>query len=342
MNLSPFDLDVYGFLNAALTALHWGFMNYVVFGTFAVLRRAAFRADESRLETTLRDWLPFAWGGLITAGIGPLLFTQLVRPVRYGSAAALLQHSFMAILPVLILCFYLLYVLKGAHGPAARIRRIVVSSAAFLGFLFIGWTMSRNHVLSLRPDLWADVYLGRAAPPDDAARARVLAWLSWAAGSFCAMAQWQLGRRELPSRGLAAAAIFALHLAMPFTYRAVRITYGETDIPRIYVVFGVLGAGLQCLAWLAAFFGRNGPAVRACLPIGWLVSIATGAVFREVLAVKREELGPFGVETPPVLEATQGFPLFVISLTAVGAACFVAVRIAARAERSEPEPAPEP
>lgn len=335
MNLSPFDLGVYGTLNAALTALHWGFMNYVVFGTFAVVRRAVFRTDESRLETTLRDWLPFALGGLITAGVGPLLFTQLVRPVRYGSAAALLQHSYMAILPVLIVCFYLLYMLKGANGPAARVRRLVVGSAAFLGFLFIGWTMSRNHVLSLRPDLWADVYVGRAAPPDDAARARVLAWLSWAAASFCAMAQWQLGRRELPSRGLAAAAIFALHLAVPFTYRAVRITYGETDIPRLYVVVGVVGAGFQCLAWLAAFFGRNGPVVRACLPIGWLMSIATGAVFREVLAIKREELGPFGVETAPVLAESQGFPVFVISLLAVGVACTVAVRIAMRARRPE-------
>jgi hypothetical protein len=325
------ELGLYGLLNAALTAVHWAFMNYVVGGVVAVLRRAVFSPEETRLERTLRDWLPFALSGLITAAVGPLLFTQLVRPVRYPSAAILLQHSYMAILPVLIVCFYLLYVLKGAHGPERRVRRLVTAAACLVGFVFIGWTISRNHVLSLRPDLWADVYAGRATPPDDAARVRTYAWFAWSLASFCALAQWQLGRRELPSRGLAATAILLLHVAVPLTYRAVRVTYGETDIPTGYVVAGVIGAGFQCLAWAAAFFGRNGPVVRTCLPVGWCVSLGVAALFREVAALKRDELAPFGAEVAPELARTQGFGLFAVCFVLVGAASAIAIRIARRA-----------
>lgn len=331
MNASLADLGAYGLLNALTTAVHWAFVNYVVIGACAVLRGSVARAEESRLETTLRDWLPFALSGLITAGVAPLLFTQLVRPVRYPSAAGLLQHSYMAILPVLIACFYLLYVLKGADGPRRRGRRIWTSAACVAGFVFIGWTISRNHVLSLRPDLWADVYAGRAEPPERAVAWRTAAWLAWSTASFCVLARLQLGRGGAPDRAFATTALAALSVAVPATYFAVRATYGAADVPLAFGVAGAGGVALQAAAWTAVRRGRDGAASRVALPAGLAITLATAALFREFAALDRRGLDPFGAESPPTLADSQGFGLFVVCLTLTTGAAIVAVRIARRA-----------
>jgi hypothetical protein len=320
-------LGFYGYFNVFATAAHWACMNYVVVGTFEVFRRSALRADETRLETTLRDWLPFAFAVMATSGVPPLLFTLLLRPVRYANAVGLTSSAYFAVVPALIAGWALLWLLRRANGPEARLRRVVSAGLALACFVFVGWTMSRTHVLSLKPELWADVHAGRAEPPDGAARTRTFAWLAWAAASYCALAQWQLGRRERPSRGLAATAIVALHFAMPLSFAAVRATYGETDIPRSFVFVGIVGAGFQTLGWLAAFFGNNGPLVRAALPIGWLVSISSAALYRELATLDAEHLAPFGSEPRPAFAAAQGFGVFLAIFVAVVAACLYVVRV---------------
>ena len=119
---------LYLMLYVLTLAVHFVFMNYVFAGTLYVAVVGVGRADaalarlHNPIALTLRDWLPFAFSGVITAGVAPLLFVQILYPEHFYTANLLLFHRWMAVVPVLIVAFYLLYLLKStslSDWPAA-------------------------------------------------------------------------------------------------------------------------------------------------------------------------------------------------------------------------------
>ena len=76
----PFDASIESLwlaLYLLTFALHAVFVSYVAAGTVYALM-AALRGSADPIAARTRDWLPFMLGAGITAGVGPLLFLQLL------------------------------------------------------------------------------------------------------------------------------------------------------------------------------------------------------------------------------------------------------------------------
>lgn len=186
----PGATAIYLSLYVLTLVVHVLFMNYVLAGSLLRWwwsRRVASRdgagAQASSAGTivadVLEEWTPFAVSGAITAGVGPLLFVQLLYKTEFYSANLLLVHRWMAILPVLIVAFYLLYVARSAWtAERPRLRRAIIALIAIL-FVFVAWSWTENHLLSMRPrDEWAKLYgTGTMWFPTLATIPRVCLWV---------------------------------------------------------------------------------------------------------------------------------------------------------------------
>jgi hypothetical protein len=105
--LWPFDASIVSLwlvLYLASFALHAVFVSYVVAGTGYALV-AAVRRSADPIAARVRDWLPFMLGAGITAGVGPLLFLQLLHQRRFYTANLLMGPRWGAVVPALILGF---------------------------------------------------------------------------------------------------------------------------------------------------------------------------------------------------------------------------------------------
>ena len=112
----PFDASIESLwlaLYLVTFALHAVFVSYVAAGTGYALVAALRRAPDAIAERT-RDWLPFMLGAGITAGVGPLLFIQLLYQRRFYTGNLLLGPRWGAVVPALILGFYALYLAKAS------------------------------------------------------------------------------------------------------------------------------------------------------------------------------------------------------------------------------------
>lgn len=151
--------------------LHAVLMSYVFAGTFFTMIACCFKRlndsteDKARsLSALLRDWLPLFLSAAITAGVAPLLFIQILYRDSFYTANLLMFHRWMSILPVLIVGFYLLYVLKTKWFLHRSVPiRLAITFATLGCFAYTGWSWTENHLLSLQSeDVWVDQYESRA------------------------------------------------------------------------------------------------------------------------------------------------------------------------------------
>ena len=138
--------------------------------------------------------MPFALSGAITAGVAPLLFVQILYRQQFYSANLLLGWRWMVVIPVLVIAFYLLYVVKSkVVSQLALPVRLGLSVSVAACFLFVAFCWTANHLLSLdRPSGPRLMVLGDAVR---SMRALLLRLLTWVAGTFPTMsilASWQL------------------------------------------------------------------------------------------------------------------------------------------------------
>lgn len=204
----PSENLLYLVLYLGTLMLHVVAMNYVLAGSIylAVWGRGADSADV--IATTLRDWMPLALGVTITLGVGPILFIQLVYQRAFYTANLLLFHRWMAILPVLIVAFYLLYLQKSRwlaeRGGAAR---SFVSFGVVAAFLFVAWSWSENHLLSLAGQMaWTEHYgAGRMFHRTSELAPRLALWIVGAFATLAVILGWQLRgeAKTVPVRRLA-------------------------------------------------------------------------------------------------------------------------------------------
>ena len=301
-------------LTFAAHALLVGF----VLGAAAWATARALRGGDDAVAYASRDWLPFALGAAITAGVAPLLLVQVLYQHRVYTATLLLSHRFMAIVPALIAGFYLLYLAKTERVVAwPRLRRAAVTGAALAAFLFVAWTWVEEHTLAAAsPDVWVAHYRDRARVHGDATIAqRLVVWLGLAAAAFAAGAAWLArgvtadDRRRLALVGFAGLVIAAVGAAI--------LAAGDAGyipaVGRPYLV--VAAAGF--LASAVGFVMLHGDAARAraVVTAGVVVLFVATSALREARRVHR-------IEWRPTLEGAQGFPLFlafvVIAALAIG------------------------
>jgi len=272
----PEETGRYFVLYFVTLILHVVFMNYVLAGTgFLAVASLVRSGREGRTYASvaiLRDWMPFALGAAITAGVAPLLFVQILYKRQFYSANLLLFHRWMIMVPVLMIGFYLLYLMKSRwFGRSASKTQAMIACGAWACFLFAGWSWTENHVLSLDERAWPGHFAAGAMTYSSAVIApRFLVWCAGAIPTMCTMLGWQIrgygfaadGAGEREARRLAVLALAGLLLCAGFGAWYFTLM-GEEE----HAV--VSGAALRpCLLLAAAGLVGQG--------IGWVLTLRTG------------------------------------------------------------------
>lgn len=313
----PLPTAIYFGLYLSTLSLHVLFMSYVFGGSAYLLgthlgvvpRRWTWPdgGDQPNpIAEQLRDWLPLALSAAITAGIGPLLFLQLLYQQAFYTANLLLMGRWMLIVPVLILAAYALYILKASRTASHPLWRLLASVVAFGSFAFVAWSWTENHLLSLAGvRVWKHLY---ATGQHHYTAAAVLPrWSMWFGGSLplaSVVLLGQLRRRLRPlqsadpttalrvrnraQRHLASMALGGLLVAaLAF------VAYHKMDADlaafawmrgaaRPFACLLTAGLAVQVLGWLWLLFDRRACRLMVALTLSAATVVASVALLREL------------------------------------------------------------
>src|SRR5262249_6639789 len=148
---------------------------------------AAARRSADPIAARTRDWLPFMLGAGITAGVGPLLFLQLLYQRRFYTANLLMGPRWGAVVPALIIGFYALYL-----AQASAHRRRPAPGIATVWFLFCACAGPGLHQVRLAAAGGRAMYAaGERFHPDAAILPRLAIWLGAMLALFAPVAAWQ-------------------------------------------------------------------------------------------------------------------------------------------------------
>ncbi len=188
-------------LYLASFALHAVFVSYVAAGTAYALV-AAIRRSADPIAAQVRDWLTFMLGAGITAGVGPLLFIQLLYQRRFYTANLLMGPRWGAVVPALIVGFYALYLAKASE----RWRRLALATGVVC-FGFVAWSWTELHQVMRDDPGWRAMYAaGARFHLELAVLPRLAIWLGAMLALFATVAAWSTapsGRRRLAGLALA-------------------------------------------------------------------------------------------------------------------------------------------
>lgn len=344
----PGSTALYLCLYVLTLAVHAVFISYVLAGSgyMAVwaLRRQLRGVDASAdpMAATLRDWLPFALGVAITAGVAPLLFVQILYKHQFYTANLLLFHRWMAIVPVLMAGFYLLYLAKSKRIETWRpMARTAVAGGAFACFVFIAYSFAENHLLALQDQReWVRFYAEqRIVFTHEQTPVRVGLWLGGALPVFATVIGWQLcAATDEPPRasrvagimalaGIAIAAGFAALYWSMLAEPARRALTSAFSLPYAIALLAGLAAQLAAWAWQLGLRRFHRPALLLA-SVGAIATITGIIVVRESL-----RLATLGSEQLFALHeraaTAGGMPLFIVFLAGNGAViawCFMLTR----------------
>jgi hypothetical protein len=337
-------------LYLATLVLHLFPMAYVAGGAAVLLVRtlAGAKPADDPLVEHFRQWLPFVLSAAITAGVAPLLFLQVLYHREFYTANLLLFNRWMAILPVLIVAFYLLYLVKGDwlwHRPL--IVRAGVVAVVLACFAFIGWSWSENHLLSTAGQaVWKEHYAAARMNYFPAELwPRLGIWLSGVFPVMAALVAWPLAGRdgakeesERTARRLAliAAAGMVVSIACAGWY------VGAIDVPSRAAVLQpplsvwraaiVFGAVLQAAGWI--FVWRAGQLAlwpRSLALAGAVLAVSGTVGCREAIRTSRLDMAAL-LPTHQAAAEVDGFWLFavflVLNAAAIGGCVYLVVRYA--------------
>jgi len=287
--------------------IHFAFMAYVLGGSAYIALVRVQRVlrptpkESGPIENMLIDWLPAMLSGAITAAIAPLLFLQILYQHNFYTANLLLLHRWMAILPILIIGFYVLYLLKSSYIAALPAwARVALAAVPFICFFFTGYTWMENHLLSLQTqDFWSAFYgTGRTFYYEPVMAARILVWAGLAWAATATIIAWQLWYRakkptnqeepNLPNlaRTALGGVIFCLLFGVLCLYLNPSLlnllTSSRFSAP--YFAIGIAGLGVYAASWRYIVRYKN-------TSILWLCSASAGLMlFALALLIVREGL----------------------------------------------------
>lgn len=319
-------------------------MAYVVAGSALLMMRvvAQPRLMDDPLTLHLRQWLPLLLSAAITAGVAPLLFLQILYQREFYTANLLLFNRWMAILPVLIVGFYLLYLLKGNWlWQRHFFWRVIVVVLVFACFAFVGWSWTENHLLSLAgQNVWTGLYTANRQyflPIEIIPRLGI--WLTGVFPIMAALVAWPLSRESLPSGAPKRLAVIALtgmvlSISSAVWYLA---TIEETarvmvlSAPwRAYQVAVVLGVILQLAGWLISWRSDAlSMSTRWLALLGAICSVTGVLACREAVRTSRLDFANL-FDRHAAAAQIDGFWLFAIFLVLNAGAIGVCVAVVVR------------
>ena len=281
-------------------ALHAVFVSYVLVGAAYALVQAVRRVDDP-IADRVRDRLPFMLGCGITAGVAPLLFLQVLYQRRFYSANLVLGPRWGAVVPVLIVGFYALYVAKAS----ANWRRLALAIGTAC-FVFVAWSWTEIHLLMQDESAWRTMYAaGDRLYGDGGVAPRLLLWLGAMSTLFATVALWWASGGE--RKRLAAIALSGRLIAgiAGWLLIARGASIDGTAHGWLYLLVAALVVEAVGWAWLWR------------VPDGAGVVIATGAGTAALVAAAVVREAPrLAVLEPPRSAALEagGFPVFVATV----------------------------
>ncbi len=353
----PTQNVVYLVLYLATLVLHVVAMNYVVGGAMVVAGAAVFKLFVNYCDATeaivakIKDWLPLALGVTIALGVAPILFVQILYKHSFYTANLLLFYRWMAILPVLIVAFYLLYLQKSNWiERRGRVVHAIVAGGVLAMFLFVAWSWTENHLLSFAGQTeWTDHYVaGRMRYRSIELLPRLTVWMIGALTTLSVLLAWQLRGRATTAtvRRLALIGVCGAvgSLAAGGWYWLVLPgdVVAAVMQPANLIVLVIAGAGV--LATIGAW-GHMAKSGRLGTPWMWLATAGLGAaipaatVLREVrryVALVDVDQWQTAVDTASQSASWQGFGVFALFLVANVAAIWWLIRKVRCALRSLP------
>ena len=145
--------------------LHFIFMNFVLGGTLIVtVNEWLFggRPNTSQANYWMVKVMPVSLSMAITMGVAPLLFVQVLYGQFFYTANIMMGWGWMAIIGLVMLAFYLLYVMIAVRPEDKRAtlltRLIVLVNLAL--FLTVAAIFTNNAMLVEKPDLWEAIHAG--------------------------------------------------------------------------------------------------------------------------------------------------------------------------------------
>jgi len=144
-------------------SMHITAMNFTVGGAILFLWLHLRRNDATLpIRRYLGGGLPLGMSYVVTLGIPPLLFVQVLYGQQFYSSSILIGSFWILIIPLLITAYGLFYL----HKLTRDSRRSGHGAIIFIGLvamLLIGFFYVNNITLSMTPEKWLDMY---AAKPD--------------------------------------------------------------------------------------------------------------------------------------------------------------------------------
>ena len=266
----PWPTVLYLVLYVVTLVIHVAFMNYVLAGSGYIALVRLFGGDKrgssGPMVTTLRDWTPFMLSAAITAGVAPLLFIQILYQHNFYTANLLGYHRWMAILPILIVAFYMLYLLKAKWmGRWSTVLRAGIGLAAFACFAFVAYSWTENYLLSVAGrETWAREYVSESLFYAEVQLVpRLAVWFLGALPTMVLLVSWQLWyaqRVDRPEIAGEARRCGTLALAgLAATAIAGLVYFAVDDSPLRsaffnwlagpYIALAVVGFCVQAVAW---------------------------------------------------------------------------------------------
>jgi hypothetical protein len=177
----------------AVEVLIGGLLAAVVLNLLASARRGAPTAGlQFGAAAALARRLPVVMTYVINLGVPPLLFAQVLYGREIYSSSVLIGAWWIAVIPLLILCYWLLY--RFADGAEQGRSVWWIGGLAWLIAAVIARIYSTNMALMVRPEVWRDMYSASAAgnqlPPADPTL--LPRWFFMLAGGIWVSGLWML------------------------------------------------------------------------------------------------------------------------------------------------------
>jgi hypothetical protein len=154
---------LFDLLDVSLFFVHIVLVNIVVGGALIALFSASRTTPGAGtklpdiLDKRLPLFLPFA----ITIGIAPLLFLQVVYGHFFYTSSVLMASYWIAVIPLLIVAYYGIYVYGHRIGDSPRLARLALAASVFF-FFYIGFVYVNNFTLMVQPDRWGGYFHNRS------------------------------------------------------------------------------------------------------------------------------------------------------------------------------------
>lgn len=329
----PVPLVILQGLSYLTLTLHFVAMAFTLGSAFLLLWVKLKKGEHTEtMEKYLSHALPLGFSYLVTLGIPPLLFLQVVYGQQFYASSVIIGGHWILVVPLLILAYGLFYLNKFAPGKWPRGQWALIG-LALLSMLGIGFLYVNNITLSQTPERWLELYaanpgggtLNRGEPTRFARLLLFTAPALCGAGLgllFAGIYQARSGRGSAAAFKKLAWKACLLGLLLQLAGGAWLLASIPEAITAAFVagpgkLFAFAGAGLAVLSVLAVFWAMGlksylGAVVAASV---WTLSLASIVILRDML--RMEYLRPyFDPAAVPVNPQWGMFFMFVGTLVA--------------------------